>query len=60
MAQVNETAVREAREAGIAGKALTPFLLARVEALTGGQSLQANQALIVSNARLAAEIARRL
>ncbi|KAA9131459.1 pseudouridine-5'-phosphate glycosidase [Marinihelvus fidelis] len=60
MAQVNETAVREAIEAGVSGKALTPFLLARVEALTGGQSLQANQALIVSNARLAAEIARQL
>jgi pseudouridine-5'-phosphate glycosidase len=55
-----ETAVgqaeREAGEKGIRGGALTPFLLSRLAALTGGRSLLANQALIVANARLAAEV----
>jgi pseudouridine-5'-phosphate glycosidase len=50
-------AVAEAEIAGVVGKALTPFLLARVNELTGGRSLTANIALIKSNARLAAEIA---
>ena len=57
-----ETAVgraeREATEAGVRGGELTPFLLSRLAALTGGRSLRANQALIVANARLAAEVAR--
>ncbi len=52
-----ETALGEAAERGIQGKAVTPFLLARLEALTGGASLAANVALVLSNARLAAEIA---
>jgi len=39
------------------GEAVTPFLLARLEALTGGASLTANVALVRNNARLAAEIA---
>jgi pseudouridine-5'-phosphate glycosidase len=42
---------------GITGKAVTPFLLARVNELTGGNSLAANIALILNNARLAAAIA---
>jgi pseudouridine-5'-phosphate glycosidase len=50
-------ACRDAESAGVSGKALTPFLLARVNALTGGASLKANIALIKSNARLAARIA---
>lgn len=50
-------ALREAREAGIDGKALTPFLLARVNALTGGDSLRSNTALVRNNAELAARIA---
>jgi pseudouridylate synthase len=50
-------AEREASERGIRGGALTPFLLSRLAALTGGRSLRANQALIVANARLAAEVA---
>lgn len=44
-------------EAGVTGKAVTPFLLARMKALTGGRSLQANLALILSNARLGAQVA---
>ncbi len=50
-------ALADAQAGGIAGKAVTPFLLQRVDALTGGRSLQANIALIRGNARLAAEVA---
>ena len=42
---------------GIGGKAITPFLLQRVNALTGGQSLAANVQLVLNNARLAAQVA---
>lgn len=52
-----DAALAEAAAQGIAGKAVTPFLLARLEQLTGGRSLEANVALVVNNARLAAEIA---
>lgn len=47
----------QARAEGMRGPALTPFLLARLAELTAGRTLQANQALIVANARLAARIA---
>jgi len=50
-------AVDEATKRGIAQKDVTPFLLARINALTGGRSLVANIALIKSNAALAAKIA---
>jgi pseudouridine-5'-phosphate glycosidase len=50
-------ALAEARGLGIAGKAVTPFLLDRIRAATDGRSLVANTALIAANARLAAEIA---
>lgn len=50
-------ALAEADTAGIAGAALTPWLLARVEALSGGTSLDANVALVLANARLAAQVA---
>jgi pseudouridylate synthase len=52
-----DAAVRDAASAGISGKAVTPFLLDRLLALTGGSSLTTNIALIKSNARLAAAIA---
>ncbi len=59
-----EKAIASAMTASIAahvsGKALTPFLLEHVMAATGGDSLAANQALMISNARLAAEIANQL
>lgn len=48
---------QEAHEKGIHGKALTPFLLARISELTAGKSMRANLALLLSNARLAAQIA---
>ena len=53
-------AEQEAASAGVRGGALTPFLLSRLAGLTGGRSLAANRALIVANARLAAEVAASL
>jgi pseudouridine-5'-phosphate glycosidase len=49
-----------AEKANIHGPALTPFLLARLAEITKGQTLKANQALIIENARLAARIAKSL
>jgi pseudouridine-5'-phosphate glycosidase len=53
-------AVQEAEAAGVSGKALTPFLLARLVELTGGRARRANEALLVNNARVAARVARAL
>jgi pseudouridine-5'-phosphate glycosidase len=53
-------AVAEAETRGVRGKALTPFLLARLVELTGGRARQANEALLLNNARVAARIARAL
>ncbi|MGD0762884.1 MAG: pseudouridine-5'-phosphate glycosidase [Roseiarcus sp.] len=50
-------AVGEAKAQGIAKKDVTPFLLARIVELTGGQSLAANMALVENNAVLAAQVA---
>ncbi|HET7867726.1 MAG TPA: pseudouridine-5'-phosphate glycosidase [Burkholderiaceae bacterium] len=50
-------ALAQAEAAGIAGKALTPYLLQRINELSGGDSLQANIALATNNAALAGEIA---
>ena len=47
-----ETALIEAAAAGIAAKAVTPFLLSRLFDLTAGRSLAANIALVLNNARL--------
>jgi len=52
-----EKAVVEAKEKGIKGKDTTPFLLAKIKEITGGDSLAANIELVYNNARLAAEIA---
>jgi pseudouridine-5'-phosphate glycosidase len=52
-----ERALKEADEAGIHGKQCTPFLLAKVKDLTGGDSLAANIQLVLNNARLAARTA---
>ncbi|HHT0547799.1 TPA: pseudouridine-5'-phosphate glycosidase [Klebsiella michiganensis] len=51
-------AVKEAEEQGVVGKASTPFLLARVADLTGGDSLKSNIQLVFNNAILACEIAK--
>jgi pseudouridine-5'-phosphate glycosidase len=47
----------EAVAQGIHGQKLTPFLLGRISELTGGKSLRTNLALLLNNARLAAQIA---
>jgi len=52
-----EAALADAAQQGIAAKAVTPFLLARLFDLTQGRSLAANIALVLDNARLAAAIA---
>ena len=52
-----EQALSEAKEQGIRGKETTPFLLARVVELTGGESLESNIQLVLNNARLAARTA---
>lgn len=58
--QAIDQAVKEAKEQGIHGKETTPFLLAKVKDLTGGDSLKANIQLVLNNARLAARTARSL
>lgn len=50
-------AVAEAAAAGIARKDVTPFLLARIVALTGGRSLAANIALVRNNVAVGADLA---
>jgi pseudouridine-5'-phosphate glycosidase len=55
-ARISE-AVASAAADGVGGKALTPYLLKRIFELTGGKSLEANIALVESNARVAARIA---
>ena len=55
--KIIEAALTEARARGIERKAVTPFLLARVNELSGGRSLAANIALVRNNAALAADIA---
>ncbi len=51
------TALAEAAAAGLRGRDVTPFLLERMRVLTGGASLRANEALLLHNARLAAQVA---
>lgn len=55
LAPLIERALSEAQ--GVSAKAVTPFLLGRLLELTGGASLEANVALVLSNARVAAAIA---
>lgn len=53
---INESQL-EAAELGVSGKNLTPYLLNRLAERTEGRSLSANRALLLNNARVAAEIA---
>lgn len=53
-------ALAEAEAAGIRGKAVTPFLLRRLDAASGGRTVAANVALLENNARVAAELAAAL
>lgn len=52
-----EEAVEEANRLGIKGKETTPFLLDKIQKITGGTSLEANIQLVYNNARLASAIA---
>ena len=52
-----DKALAESHEQGIHGKETTPFLLARVAELTGGDSLESNIQLVLNNARVAAKTA---
>lgn len=55
--RITEQALREANEQGVTGKAITPFLLARIKELTGGRSLATNIALVKHNALVGARLA---
>ena len=52
-----DEAIAESRKEGIKGKATTPYLLAKVKDLTGGDSLESNIRLVFNNAALAAKTA---
>lgn len=53
-----ENALKELSEKGVKGKESTPFLLAKVKEITGGNSLTANIELVYNNAKLGAELAK--
>jgi pseudouridine-5'-phosphate glycosidase len=55
-----QQALDDAKVQDIHGQAVTPFLLRRVSDLTQGASLLVNLALLLNNARIAAQIARAL
>lgn len=52
-----DKAVKEAEENGVKGKDITPFLLDKIQKITGGDSLASNIQLVLNNARLASQIA---
>jgi pseudouridine-5'-phosphate glycosidase len=54
------SALRDREARGITGKAVTPFLLARIAELSGGASLESNVALFLNNVRLACDVATEL
>lgn len=58
--QAIAAALADAEQKGVKGKAITPFLLARIEQLTGGRSLASNIELVCNNARLAGAVAKSL
>lgn len=55
--RITEQALAEAEGQGVTGKAVTPFLLSRIKALTGGRSLATNIALVKHNAEVGARLA---
>ena len=55
--RITEQALDEADKRGVSGKAVTPFLLARIKELTEGRSLMTNIALVKHNAKVGAELA---
>ena len=52
-----DKAIIEADERGIKGKDVTPFLLDKIQRITGGDSLASNIELVLNNARVASQIA---
>ena len=50
-------AVEEAKDKNISGREVTPYILSRLNDLTGGESLKANLALVLNNARVGANVA---
>ncbi|MBT7121683.1 MAG: pseudouridine-5-phosphate glycosidase, partial [Clostridia bacterium] len=52
-----DKAISEAEDKGVKGKEITPFLLDKIQKITGGNSLFSNIQLVMSNAQLAAKIA---
>jgi pseudouridine-5'-phosphate glycosidase len=60
IARVIDKALVEAESLGVKGKETTPFLLAKIQEITGGDSLDANIQLVYNNARLAAKISQEL
>ena len=52
-----DIAIKEMNELGIKGKETTPYLLDKIQKLTGGESLEANIKLVLNNAKLASQIA---
>ena len=54
---ITEQALQEARDGGVSGKQVTPFLLSRIKELTAGRSLMTNIALVKHNAQVGAELA---
>ena len=57
---VIDEAIEDAKKLGIHGKETTPYLLARIKDLTGGDSLASNIQLVLNNARLAAQVAKEI
>ncbi len=57
---VIEESVEAAKHEGIVGKAITPYLLDRIQKATHGESLKSNIELVLNNVALGAEIAKKL
>jgi pseudouridine-5'-phosphate glycosidase len=57
VAALIEEALAEAERTGIAGQAVTPYVLGFLHERSGGRTREVNRKLIVANARLAAEVA---
>jgi len=58
MEKIIDKAIKEMQKKGIKGKDTTPFLLAYIKELTGGESLESNIALVLNNAVVGANIAK--
>ena len=52
-----DIAIEEVNKLGIKGKETTPYLLDKIQKLTGGESLEANIRLVLNNAMLASKVA---